>query len=423
MAFVPGFQYDVFITYASDVDDGRLTQFVHDLRVHLTGELGKLFTERSIFFDRQDLNRTPLEWKAKLRESARSAALLVPFVSPSYASSEYCAMELEWFCEAGDNPLRWPAGTEEVYRICPVRWRPLDETTQQELAPEIKAAQEHRSISVEDLGAKIGNGLRLMRRSCQTVFVGETQHEVRRNVWDELSRMGFRVMPESYMAFRDEVRIRKHLGEARLAIHFVGGQAQQRAIDAIQWSRHNCRGATVVYEIPGCDLMDGERISLDWIADDVRQAPASDQRLYDRVSGKNLDQFLQVLHDRLEAVRPVPATRLGIACEETDRAAVEAIVPEIRLRTGFTVTCHGLSLLDFKKSRGLLFYWGAAEGKRLRQARLVTKGLPEAFFLAPPPKPDGYEQELGVGLVFRQQGDRFRVSDIGPFLHQLGWAG
>jgi hypothetical protein len=423
MAFVPGFQYDLFITYASNDDNGRLTQFVHDFSAHLTGDLGKLFTERSIFFDRQDLNRTPLDWKAKLKQSAGSAALLVPILSSSYATSEYCAVELEWFCEAGDHPLRWLAGTEEVYRICPIRWRPLDEATHQELAPEIKVAQEQRSISVAELSATIANGLRLMRRSCQTVFVGETEHEVRRNVWNELSRMGFRVMPDVPGAFRDEARVRKHLGEARLAVHFVGGQAQQRAIDAIQWSRHDCRGATVVYEIPSCDITDGERISLDWIAEDIRQAPAGDPRVYDRIGEKNLDQFLQALRDRLEAVRPVPATRLGIACEETDRAAVEAIVPEIRLRTGFTVTCHGLSLLDFKKSRGLLFYWGAAEGKRLRQARLVTRGSSDAFFLAPPPKPDGYEQELGGGLVFRQQGDRFRVDDIGPFLRQLGWAG
>ena len=421
MAYVPGFQYDLFISYASNDDDGRLTQFVNDIRVFLNRELGKLFTEQCVFFDRQDLNRSPLEWKKKLERSAGAAALLVPFLSPSYASSDYCAKEWEWFCK--EHPLRWPAGTEEVFRVCPIRWRALDQETLDQIAPEIRVAQEQRLIGVEELGQKIANGLRLMRRSRQTVFVGETESQIRRRVWDEMSRMGFRVMPESPMAYSDQHLIRVHLGEARLAIHFVGGQTEQRAIEAIECSRQECQGATVVYEIPGCNLTHEERLSLDWIAEDLRQATAGDPRGYDRVGGKNLDQFLQVLRDRLESVRPVPPTRLGIACEETDRPAVEAIVPEIHARTGFSVICHGLSLLDFKKSRGILFYWGAAEGRRLRQAQLITKGLHEAFFLAPPPKPVSPEEELGGGLILRQQGDHFRVDDIRPFLQGLGWVG
>ena len=421
MSYVPGFQYDLFVSYASTDDDGKLAQFVNDLRIYLAGDLGKLFTRQSIFFDRQDLNRTPLEWKRKLEQSAGSAAILVPFLSPSYASSDYCAKEWEWFCE--EHPLRWPVGTEEVFRVCPLVWHVLDAEMRQQVAPEIQAAQEERSIGVEGLGKKIANGLRLMRRSRQTVFVGETENEVRRKVWDEMSRMGFRVMPESLMAYSDPHFIRIRLGEARLAVHFVGEQTQQRAIEAIQWSRQVCQGATVVYEIPGYDLTPAERVSLDWIEEDLRKATAGDPRVYDRVAGKNLDQFLQVLRDRLGGVPPVRPTRIGIACEETDRPAVEAIIPQIHARTGFSITCHGLSLLDFKKSRGVLFYWGAAEGKRLRQASLVAKGLLEAFFLAPPPKQASHEEQLGEGLILRQQGDHFSVDDIRPFLQNLGWVG
>jgi hypothetical protein len=143
MTYVPGFQYDLFVSYASDDDDGRLAQFVKDLRAYLARDLGKLFTEESIFFDRQDLNRSPLEWKAKLKGSASSAAILVPLLSPSYASSDYCAKEWEWFCE--EHPLRWPAGTEEVFRVCPLVWHAVDEELRQQIAPEILAAQEERS--------------------------------------------------------------------------------------------------------------------------------------------------------------------------------------------------------------------------------------------------------------------------------------
>ena len=102
---------------------------------------------------------------------------------------------------------------------------------------------------------------------------------------------------------------------------------------------------------------------------------------------------------------------------------METILPEIRNRTGFSVSSLGLELFDLGRSRAVLFYWGAAEGKKLRQARIVTQGLPEAFFLAPPPKTPEDERELGDALLLRQQGDRFCVDDLRPFLRRLGWTG
>jgi hypothetical protein len=427
MSYAPGFRYDLFISYASDDYDERMALFFRELRVYVARELGKLFTEDSVFHDRQDLNRTPVEWKRTLEQSVESTAILVPFLSPSYATSDYCAKELEWFSEDRDQPLRWKAGSEEVYRICPLLWRALDDVTVQQLAPEIRAAQEQRTASVEELGGKIANALRLMRRSRQTVYIGETDNSVRSKLRDEMSRMGFRVMPDVPMAYADLALVRQLLGEARMAVHFVDGHSGQRAIEAIRSSRLGCQGATVVYEVPGNDLSEEEGISLGWIEEDLLATPATDLRAYDRVRGKNFDQFLQVIEDRLEGLRPVPPTRLGIACEETDRPSVEEIIPKIKARTGFSVICHGLSLFDFKKSRGLLFYWGAAEGRRLRQARSITKGLPKAFFLAPPPKPTVTEaqlaEELGEAIIYRQQETHFSVDDIRPFLQELGWSG
>ena len=81
MAYVPGFQYDLFISYASEDFDSHMDQFVSELRAFLMKELGKLFKGECVFFDRENLNRTPTQWKATLEESARSAAILVPFLS------------------------------------------------------------------------------------------------------------------------------------------------------------------------------------------------------------------------------------------------------------------------------------------------------------------------------------------------------
>ena len=117
-----------------------------------------------------------------------------------------------------------------------------------------------------------------------------------------------------------------------------------------------------------------------------------------------------------------PPHQIGIACEDSDRTTVDRIVPEIQSRTGFSVICHGLSLLDFKKSRGILLYWGQSEGKRLRQARQILKSY-FAFFLAPPPKPEEHKTELAGLTILYQQSDQFRIDDIRPFLARLGWKG
>src|SRR5262249_46955134 len=232
------------------------------LRVCLKQQLGKDSSERDVFFDRQELNLKPIQWKHELQESARSAAILVPILSPSYATSDYCAKEWEWFRE--NRALNWEAGTETVFRVCPVQWRTIDVELLKQLSREILSAQEHRTLSVEDLAAKLANGLRLMRRSRQTVYVGEAEHEVRENVRHELSRMGFRVMPEAPAAYGDSQVVRTLLGESRLAVHFAGSQ-ESRAVEAIRWSREFCQFATVVYELPGVDLQSDEQVSLEWI--------------------------------------------------------------------------------------------------------------------------------------------------------------
>ena len=426
MGYVPGFEYDIFLSYASDDLDDKLKALFADLKLALRRELGKDFSnERGIFLDKDELNHSPIAWKEKLKQSAGSAAILVPILSPAYATSEYCAKEFEWFCEnPAPKPLTWPAGNQTVYRICPVSWRPIDQDLLAQLASDIRRAHEDRSPSVEDLVLKLANGLRMMRRSCQTVYLGESQHEIRLKVRDELSRVGFSVEPQVPSAFADPDKVRTLLGQAKLAIHFVGNQETARPLNAIRDSRQYCQHSTLVYEVPGVDLSPEEKFSLEWLEDDLKQTPATDTRAYDRIPGslKNLDQFLQVIRDRLEGARPLSTTQIGIACEDRDLHSVDRIISEIQSRTGFSVICHGLSLLDFKKSRGILLYWGESEGKRLRQARQILKEY-FAFLLAPPPKGNEHKIELAGATILYQQADEFQINDIRPFLEILGWRG
>ncbi len=327
---------------------------------------------------------------------------------------------MAWF-QSSEQALTWKAKDERsVYRFLPVRWRSIDQDTFEDLAIDIQNAQHQLTASCEQVGAKLVEGLKLMRRSCKTVYLGETKADVRVRVRDELSRSGYRVVPEGEQAFDGEARVRTHLSSAILAVHFVGGQTLQRALDAIDWSLKSCSGATVVYQPPELDLNEVERQHLVWIADDVQAFDIAEK--YDHVERKNLDHLLQTLRDRLSGAGVRAATKLGMAFEEADRPAVEWAATEIEAATGFVIHRHGLGLADIKKSRSVLFYWGAAEGRRLRKAVAFSVGH-KAFLLAPPPKLPEHASELTGGRILRQQGDQFRVDDVGPFLKELGWPG
>ena len=227
--------------------------------------------------------------------------------------------------------------------------------------------------------------------------------------------MGYRVEPQAYTAFSDRQRTRQILSDSRMAVHFIGGQKSMDAINAIQDSLQVCRGATLVYELPAADLTDPERVLLGWIDED--HAAQADLRKYERINHKNLEEFLSDLRTRLQGAEVLRGTRVGIACEDTDRAIVEQIAQEIRDKTGFSVRNHGLSVLDYNSSRGVLYYWGDAAGKRLQQAGAAKLGLIEAWYLAPPPEPRK-ETDLPA-MVLRQTGTSFQIKDIQPFLEKL----
>src|SRR5215831_483203 len=160
MAYVPGFSYDIFLSYASDNLDEKLSTFVANLRRLLRVELGRDFSdEHGIFFDKKELNLAPTAWKEKLRTSAASTAILVPILSPSYATSDFCAKELEWFQD--NPPLDWPAVNQTIYRICPVSWYAIEPELLNQVASDIRGAQEQRQLSADELARKLANGLRM----------------------------------------------------------------------------------------------------------------------------------------------------------------------------------------------------------------------------------------------------------------------
>ena len=99
MAFVPGFKYDLFISYAHGdnesvpPDPGWAAYFEHSLRITLRQLLG---AQPEIFLDNRKLGGE-MDFSNEIRESLSGSAALLVIASPLYLESVFCRKEREWF--------------------------------------------------------------------------------------------------------------------------------------------------------------------------------------------------------------------------------------------------------------------------------------------------------------------------------------
>ena len=109
MAFVHGFENDVFISYAhadNEVDalgDAWVQQFQQNLRIALKQRLGR-GDEIAIYFDARRLQGNhPLD---EILDSVRKSAIFLAVGSPSYVNRQWTRDELAAFVAVSDDPSR-----------------------------------------------------------------------------------------------------------------------------------------------------------------------------------------------------------------------------------------------------------------------------------------------------------------------------
>lgn len=125
MPWAPGHAHDIFISYAhvdnltadSDPARGWVCQFHKRLELALTQKAGRSGAI-SIWRDERRLLGNFLFDKT-IQTAVRESCLFVALYSPGYASSAYCAEELDWFYKkAQSEAIGLAAG--DAYRIFPV---------------------------------------------------------------------------------------------------------------------------------------------------------------------------------------------------------------------------------------------------------------------------------------------------------------
>ena len=92
-AFVPGFENDLFVSYAHGEDKRWMQAFEEELRDEVSRRLGLAI---SVWQDTLKL-RAGENWQAAIQQGVEHSAAFVAVVSPRYQNSQWCARERNEF--------------------------------------------------------------------------------------------------------------------------------------------------------------------------------------------------------------------------------------------------------------------------------------------------------------------------------------
>jgi len=93
MAYVPGYQRDLFLSYAHADDRDWVAVFEENLRETLSRELGQRV---SVWQDVKQI-RVAEDWKQDIEDGIQGSAAFLTIVSPSYRTSGWCSRERIFF--------------------------------------------------------------------------------------------------------------------------------------------------------------------------------------------------------------------------------------------------------------------------------------------------------------------------------------
>lgn len=260
MAFIAGFDHDVFISYAHfdnepDTQEIRwVSRFQADLKVALRQRLG---VDPDIFFDNRSLQNQYID---ELVDNARRSAAFVAIMSPSYMKREWTIKELEAFDSNSSDQNRivpvelLPVLESECHprllqvKRAPFYWKdPLEEDIALKLTPKFNPDKYEQRL--QGLAHRMEGLLRAIRDrtsrppEVRGPLVGETVllAQVTNDLYDErdqvqayLHQYGVRVLPEQDYKqggpeFAEEFRV--DMAQAGMFVQLLGPYRSRRPPD------------------------------------------------------------------------------------------------------------------------------------------------------------------------------------------------
>ena len=244
MAFVPGFQHDVFVSYAHGDDRKWVEAFVSRLQADLDDKLG---SATQIWLDAED-NRPSRDFSREIPAAVQSSAVFLLLASPTYIRSAYCVdVECKMFAGTLDQRRgRFTAAefaNEQFALRCPIL--PIDNNDHWALFPgltDIAFADAGGTFALDTADFKRSFGrlvgeladlLKRRRNHSTAVFLyppspGGDLTEAQAVLTAELTARSYRVLPDK------RVKLQEQLREAALTVFLVGEQYDENAGELVE---------------------------------------------------------------------------------------------------------------------------------------------------------------------------------------------
>ena len=222
MPYVPGYQHDVFVSYAHGDDREWVNRFVDRLETALTQRLG---IKASIWIDADDLRKSR-DFSREIPDSVKSSAVFLLFPSPTYIRSLYCINhECRTFAEGiPDKRAGFASGgfANDLFALrCPIL--PIDDNEHWSLFPgltDIPFCNESDTFvpgtpefetSFRRLTGELVGLLKRMRNARTSVFLyppfpGSDLQDVHKAVAAELSAQSYRLLPDRTINLPEQLR-------------------------------------------------------------------------------------------------------------------------------------------------------------------------------------------------------------------------
>jgi len=260
MAYLPGFEHDIFISYSHvDDQDGWVELFQKQLEMELSKLIGRMGVAR-IWRDRRRLQGNHL-FDQTIQNAINASALFVTLNSRGYLESDYCRRELQWFREKNSNAMnvgdrlrlfnvlltnihyaKWPeefAGTSghpfhDAERDDQVGY-PHDpnekpfRSQMRQLCEAIHATLEAFKAQLEQAPGPPPAPPAIQKDNGFTVFLADTADSLRtlrRRISNELMQRGVNLVaqiPPPYQSGEHDRQVIAELGGAHLSVHLLDG--------------------------------------------------------------------------------------------------------------------------------------------------------------------------------------------------------
>jgi TIR domain len=456
MAYVPGFDYDLFFSYARDDSPEWVHALEESLRQDLIDRLGP---DVAIWRDKDNI-RFGQNWREEIGDAVKASAALLAIMSPSYQLSSWCRRECQTFVDHAQAGNRYKVG--RYYRFLKLVRLPWPDNAHEGFFPELQHVGFFRQMrggeeeieftpgtdefraKVREAGQAIKCLLLEMRRGREAVFIAGSTDDTLKAAGElrrELRAQAFNARPDGSLYGYSDDLIEKEMQSAVLSVHFLGSNYDPSAgklIDlAIKLGKR-----LVLWPTPqGEGTQDTWRKKL--IERKLENKPLVKWDLLDTGSSRDrIQAILGILRDKPAATPAATngqAPRVYLLCDPTtaedavrareiraqisDKANMQVDLPSITALGAVVPTDHQKML---RECDGLLLYRNAAPKKWLFETYndvlfaedLVDRPTPvrsKAFLLNDPALLSG--KIAGVPII--PQTGEFRLSDLEPFLAPL----